>query len=90
MSGHALAAESRAAGRPTPVRVLLVVLGFLRITPPVHCKARYRRSWSVRRGRGMVQIRIHGRLRWQYDDRDGLRRRYVFDAEIRPLAHRVP
>jgi CBS-domain-containing membrane protein len=35
-------------------------------------------------------VDVVGRLRWQYDDRDDLRRRYVFDAEVRPLTHRVP
>jgi CBS domain-containing protein len=33
-------------------------------------------------------VDVVGQLRWQYDDRDDLRRRYVFDAEVRPLAHR--
>jgi|SoiMethySBSTD1v2_1073268.scaffolds.fasta_scaffold00458_18 CBS domain-containing protein len=35
-------------------------------------------------------VDVVGQLRWQYDDRDDLRRHYVFDAEIRPLARRVP
>jgi CBS domain-containing protein len=33
-------------------------------------------------------VDVVGRLRWQYDDREDLRRHYVFDAEVRPLAHR--
>jgi CBS domain-containing protein len=35
-------------------------------------------------------VDVVGQLQWRYDDRDDLRRRYVFDAEVRPLAHRVP
>jgi CBS domain-containing protein len=33
-------------------------------------------------------VDVVGQLRWRYDDSDDLRRRYVFDAEVRPLAHR--
>lgn len=32
-------------------------------------------------------VDVVGRLRWKYDDRDDLRRRYVFDAEVRPMVH---
>jgi CBS domain-containing protein len=42
----------------------------------------------VRSVAGVVDV--VGQLRWHYDDRDDLRPHYLFAAEVRPLAHRVP